>query len=205
MKQSVPTKKASFFRESALKVFPVLRQERTQSFAIVLLTFIALSIFGLFAINPTITTIIQLNKQLADNKFVYDKLQEKITNILSLQKQYNALQPDLSIVLSAIPDTYSIAQFMGKVQKLADDNKVKILSIQSNPLSIAPNNTKDGSISFLMTMQGDKQNILNFITKFMSFDRITAIDEVSLNTTSTNQSANVTQATIQAKAFFKPF
>lgn len=202
MKQVLQNKKKSFLQEATFKIFPLLKQEKTQSFFIIILTFLSLIIFGLFAINPTISTIIQLHKQLDDNTFVYHKLDEKITNIISLQKKYNALQPDLPIVFAAIPDMYNISQLFGQIQQLATENKLTIISMQSNPITINPIVSKDDSLSFTFSIKGNKQNILHFISSFMLFERITTIDEISLST-STSQNTIITQAKIQAKVFFK--
>lgn len=53
-----------------LQLLPNLKGEKTQKFTTLILTFFALSFFGLLAINPTISTISELNKELEDNKFV---------------------------------------------------------------------------------------------------------------------------------------
>ncbi|HSW96270.1 MAG TPA: type 4a pilus biogenesis protein PilO [Candidatus Saccharimonadales bacterium] len=202
--KSIQRKRNSLLQQAAIKVFPVLRQERTQTFLIIILTFLSLSIFGLFAINPTIATIIQLRKQLADNKLVQTKLQGKVTNLSILQGKYNQIQPDLSLVLAAVPDSHKLPEFIGKVQGLAGKNNVSVVTIQSNPIILTNNqSTKASSVSFSFTVQGTRENILSFITAFMSFDRIITIDEISLNTMTTTE-GTTTQAMIQGKALFKP-
>jgi Tfp pilus assembly protein PilO len=202
--ESIQRKSNSLLRQAAMKVFPALRQERTQTFLIIVLTFSSLIIFGLFAINPTIATIIQLRKQLADNKLVQNKLQEKITNLSTLQGKYTELQPDLSLVLAAAPDSHQFPEFIGKVQSLAGKNNVNIVAIQSNPIILTSNSSpKASSVSFSFTAQGNRENILNFINAFMSFDRVITLDEISLSTVITIQ-GTVTQALVQGKAAFMP-
>lgn len=202
--QSIQKKRNSLLQQAAIKVFPMLKQERTQTFIVIVLTFLALIIFGLFAINPTIETIIQLRKQLADNQLVHSSLQEKITNLSVLQGKYAQLEPDLSLVLAAVPDSHKIPEFIGKVQTLATKNNVSVITIQSNPLILtADQSTKVSSVSFSFTVQGTRENILNFITAFMSFDRITTIDKILISTTSTEQ-GTATQAMIDGKVLFKP-
>lgn len=202
--QSIQKKRNSLLQQAAVKVFPMLKQERTQTFIVIVLTFVSLIVFGLFAINPTIATILQLRKQLADNKLVQSSLQEKITNLSVLQGKYAQMEPDLSLVLAAIPDSHKIPEFIGKVQTLAGKNNVSVITIQSNPLILtADQSTKASSVSFSFTVQGTRENILNFITAFMSFDRITTIDKILISTTSTEQ-GTATQAMIDGKVLFKP-
>lgn len=202
--ESIQKKRNSLLQQAAIKVFPVLKQERTQTFIIIVLTLLSLSMFGLFAINPTITTIIQLRKQIADNTLVQSKLQEKIANLSILQVQYNQIQPDLSLVLAAVPSAHNTPEFIGKIQTLAAKNNVAVISIQSNPLILTGTpSTKASSISFSVTAQGNRSDILRFITAFMTFDRITTIDKILLNTTTTDQ-VTTTQVQIDGKAVFKP-
>src|SRR5258708_38461213 len=83
--------------------FPRLKEEKTRSYATFVMTLIAICIFGFFAINPTVGTIIELNKQLNDSKYVDQQFVEKIANMATLQTAYSGLQNDVPFVLNAIP------------------------------------------------------------------------------------------------------
>src|SRR5258708_544713 len=93
---------AAKYREH-LKLLPDMKNETTRSFVTLILTFAALSFFGIFAINPTITTITDLQKQLEDNTQVDQLLKTKIDNLSSLEQQYNQLGSNLTNILSAVP------------------------------------------------------------------------------------------------------
>ena len=58
----------------ALELF---KKDRTQKVTTLAMTLIALSFFGLFAINPTLSTISRLQKELEDAKFVDQHLKGK--------------------------------------------------------------------------------------------------------------------------------
>jgi len=53
---------ASKYREY-MKYLPNLKEESTRTFVTLALTFASLSFFGLFAINPTLATIINLKNR----------------------------------------------------------------------------------------------------------------------------------------------
>ena len=93
---------ATKYREY-LKLLPNMQQETARSFVTLILTFAALTFFGIFAINPTLTTIADLKKQLADDTDVDLQLKTKINNLSSLQQQYNQLGSNLTNILSAVP------------------------------------------------------------------------------------------------------
>src|SRR5215469_6686309 len=84
-----------------LKLLPNMQEEKTRSFVTLILTFAALSFFGIFAINPTLTTIANHEKQISDDTQVDQQLKTKINNLSSLEQQYNLLGNDLTNILSA--------------------------------------------------------------------------------------------------------
>src|SRR5471030_1526710 len=87
-----------------LKLLPSMEEETTYSFVTLALTFAALTFFGIFAINPTLSTIFSLQKQLADDTKVDKQLQIKINNLSSLEQQYNELGSNLSNIYNAVPE-----------------------------------------------------------------------------------------------------
>src|SRR5580700_7871794 len=111
---------AAKYREY-LKLLPNLRQEQAQSLLMLILTFAALSFFGIFAINPTLSTIFDLQKQLSDDTLVNQQLQTKIDNLSALEQQYNELGTNLTNIYSAVPQNPEAsllsAQIAALVQK----------------------------------------------------------------------------------------
>ena len=73
------------------KLLPDFKEEKTRRLSSIVFSLLALSIFGLFAINPTLSTIARLKKELSDAKFVDQQLTEKIANLSSLQEVYLAV------------------------------------------------------------------------------------------------------------------
>jgi len=63
------------------ELVPNFKQEKTQKFTTVILTLIAFAILLIFAINPTLSTIANLQKQLDDAKFIKEKLDQKINDL----------------------------------------------------------------------------------------------------------------------------
>lgn len=191
-------------KDAEMRVFPVLKREKTQAFLAIALTLIGCIIFGLFAINPTIATILQLQKQLSDDAGAYSQLVSKVNNLSALQGKYNDLQPDLPLVLAAVPDTNHIPELLGQIQALALKENCSVITLQSNPLVLSPYISKqDSTVSISLTIQGSNQNILNFIHSFTKFERILTIDEILISSVSTSDN-NQTQALIQASAYFRP-
>lgn len=195
-----------------LEKLPDFKSKRSEKFITLVLTFLALSFFGLFAINPTLSTISQLKKQLTDNKFVEEQLEKKINNLSLLQQQYNLLDPDIPTVLSSVPKTSQVALFVAKVQQIAKFEGVNISSLQTFPVEIAKSEPSPlqpeqeklenySSYLFSINIEGSYKNISDFLNVLTNFDRIITIDNLSFSKNYTDN--NRLQLSIRGKAYFK--
>lgn len=126
---------ASRYREY-LKLLPDIQKENTRAVVTLIFTFFAMSFFGIFAINPTLSTIVTLKKQLADSQLVHDNLKTKISNLSVLQQQYAQLNADLPIVFEAIPEEARATSLLGQIMGLAKEKRVVIVSLGTAKISL---------------------------------------------------------------------
>lgn len=182
---------------------PIFQEERIQSFITIILTLATCSVFGLFAINPTISTIVNLRKQLEDDQLVDKKLAEKIANISILQGQYEVLQVDLPVVFSAIPSSHQIPQFIGQLRAIAQQNNVHIKTLQTFPVTLSLSvASTENSFTFSLEGDGEQDAISHFITSLASFERVITLDSISINK-SNEQNTSTAFVDINGKAYFK--
>lgn len=187
-----------------LQLLPDFKAEKTQKFTTLILTFFALSFFGLFAINPTLSTIAELNKQLEDNKIIDEKLAQKISNITTLQQKYVALQPDLPIIFASIPKSPEIPLFVAQIQATAVNSNTTLETLQTFPVDVNKNPAQRqfSSYSFALTADGNYNDLSNFLSGLSSMQRIVEIDIISL--TRKSGVSNSLQLTLKGKTFFSP-
>ncbi len=165
-----------------LQFLPDFKEERVQKFTTLVLTLVALSFFGIFAINPTISTIVKLQKELADNNFVDQKLQQKISNLTTLQQKYTALQNDMPFILAAIPKTTQIPLLAAQIQSVAKNSNTDIQNFQTFQVEVENPTSKKtySSFSFSLSAEGNYDNLSNFLQNISSMQRIVSIDILSL-------------------------
>lgn len=187
------------------QILPTFEKEKTQKFTTIVLTLVALSFFGLFAINPTLSTIAKLKKELADNEFVDQRLQEKITNLSQLQQQYSRLETDLSEVLSSFPQEANVPTLMAEIQAVAINSSIKIKTLQNFQVELAKQNTdlnkKYYSYSFSLSGTGTYESILAFISNLNNMQRVINIDVISIDKTA-NQNESL-RISLQGTAYYK--
>lgn len=174
---------ASKYREY-LKLLPDMKQENTRIITTLIFTFAAMSFFGIFAINPTLTTIIDLRKQLADSEFVHEQLTTKLQNLSHLQEQYNLMNNDIPIVMDAIPENAAAPLLVGQVQTLAQQNKLTIVSLRVSEVQLTTNLSTppaNSSFTFSLEAEGNYRSMIQFVSSLSRLNRIIVIESLSIN------------------------
>lgn len=184
-------------------ILPHLNQERTQKFFGIALTLLALSFFGFFAINPTVLTILKLQKEVSDSKFVYNELETKIKNLSLLRKEYAGLQNDLFIIKAAIPSEPNAHLLFAQIQAIASESNVKIKKLQNFEVEVLKNSKAPGkpyySYSFSISGSSSFGNILSFVSAIRNMQRIIDMEVFGI----TNQDSQTLVFNMQGTAFFQ--
>lgn len=185
------------------EMLPNLKEEKTKNFTTLILTLVALSFFGFFAISPTLSTIAQLRRQIADNEFVNKKLEEKIQNLSRLQKEYDLLEKDLPIVFAGIPQAPSAPLLVGQIQSLALESSLAITRLQVFQVELSQKIDKNepSSFNFSLEVQGTTLGLTNFLNSLLRFERIITLENISLAKSSDKE--EVLKLDLKGRAYFK--
>lgn len=187
-----------------LEMLPDFKQEKTQAFITLVLTLIALSIFVFFAISPTLSTIAQLKKELADNTFVDQQLVQKIANLSLLGQKYSFITNDMPTVLSALPEKPNVPLLAAQIQSLAKKYNVKITRLQLFQVDIYPpvkNSDKSLSFAFSIESLGTSSDLTTFLSSLVNFERVITIDTLSFSKDSIRN--ELQKLSIRGRAYFK--
>lgn len=188
-----------------LELMPDFKQEKTQKYLTIVLTLVASIILGVFALGPTLSTIASLQKQLEDDKFVEQKLREKINNLSVLQQKYASIESDLPIIYDALPKTSQIPLVTAQIQAVANDTGVKVTNFQTFQAEVshtAVSTKKFAAYSFSVNVQGTYQNMTGFMDKLVNFQRIVSIENVSITKVTSLDTTDL-KLIIKGVAYFK--
>lgn len=168
--------------EKYLELIPDLKKEKAQKYITIVLTLATVITLGLFAINPTLSTIANLQKQIDDNNFVQQKLQQKINDLALLQGKYSDLQTDLPMIYNSVPKTTEVSLLIAGVQSIAKDSSLKITSLQTSEVNLSKPTPKGSSFDFTLTANGSYSNILQFLDEISHFQRAVALKDITIST-----------------------
>lgn len=166
-----------------LKLLPDIHKENVKVVTMLIFTFAALTFFGIFAINPTLSTIIQLKKQLSDCEFVVSQLTTKINNLSLLQTRYNEMQNDLPALFDAVPQSPKAPIVMGQVMKLATQAGLQLKLLQISEVQLSTKNKSPlvgQSYVFTLETLGDYDAMTLFLAALTHFDRIVTVENTSI-------------------------
>lgn len=187
-----------------LKILPDMKKENTRLITTLILTFVALSFFGIFAINPTLTTIIELQKQLDDSEFTHQQLTTKITSLSTLLQKYNNLQDDLQVIENAIPKQAAATKLTGQIHTLTKEYNLTVRNLHVAQVTLTSGKTpKTKSLSYVFNLEagGTYKNMMEFAENVTKFNRIVTIESISISRDPRSQDIVMN---MRGRQYFKP-
>lgn len=164
---------------------PALKSKKARAYGMLVLSLLTASFFGVFAIRPTVTTIIKLRKEIQDNQYVEEKLTEKINILATLDQIYKKVESDLTSVEAALPSQPNFENLLSVIENAAAVHQLGILSIQFKPVDLVKPKTNRGDfklnpIAFQVTFTGSYQNLISGLTSLNSASRLITIDALQI-------------------------
>ena len=180
-------------------LLPYLKQEKNQQYIALILTFGASIFFALFAINPTLSTIAKLRREITDGKIVDQKLAQKINSLSSLSQQYQTVQNDISYILDAVPQKAEAPTLIAQIQSVAKNSSVSISSIDVSPIDLNDQQGSNSTFNFDLSVAGNYQGLQTFMSSLINMQRVISIDSISI----TKGDGQTLQLNLKGTAYYK--
>lgn len=183
-------------------ILPYLKKQKSQQYFTVILTLGATIFFALFAINPTISTIVKLRREIDDSRFVEAKLSEKINNLSSLSTEYIKVQEDIPFILDAIPNQPEAPTLVAQIQSIAKDSSVEVKNLDVSSIGLTGESiaTKSSSFQFQLTAVSTFENLQKFTSDLINMQRIVSVESVTIEKSESDDSL---QLDLNGSAYFK--
>ena len=186
--------------EKYLEHVPNFKSEKNEKLITIILTITASIILGIFALNPTLSTIVSLQKQIYETN-----LQEKINNLATLEQKYQKMKGDLPTVFAAVPKTAEIATLAATLQTIVSSTSAKLINLQTLQVELSKqilSGKKYSSYGFDLTAQGEYKDLLMILEKLINFQRIVTINNISI-VKSVSTTETTLQINVSGNAYFK--
>lgn len=172
-------------------------------------------IFAIFAIKPTILTIIEINNEIKGKEATIAKINKKITDLKTASGLLQSQSQNLVLIDQAVPDEAEIENLIKQIETTATNSSVELKSLTSSELLIKglkekkrkvndaeslPDNPEELAISF--SVSGDYQNLFLFLQSIENFRRPLKFDTFIFNTSKSAEDTKTITLTVSGRVPF---
>lgn len=173
----------------------IVKHPKANAYTTAIFSFLAVSLFGWYAVRPTLQTILTLRREIADNTKISARMEDKITKLIEVQASYQSVQDDIPLLDQALPSAPDAIGIVSQLKNLAQANSASVSSItvSSVPIIGKPSeSTESGSkqegankkvhdVPISMIITGSYPGLRSFVEGLTSLRRIVTIDAITLN------------------------
>lgn len=167
-----------------------------KSFLEIILSLVTILVFSLFAIKPTILTIIELNKEIQGNEETVIKLKQKIKNLQTASSFLQEKSTDLPFIYQAVPSSASLEKSMGQIQGHAILSSVQVLGVSFTEVELFGEKTTKktkqeglpqsaGEVPITISVTGNYQGLFSFLKNIEDLRRPVKVDSFTINSSRT--------------------
>lgn len=115
---------------------PAFQKPATRAYTAIIFSFLVVSLFGWYAIRPTIQTIFTLRREIVDKTELNKKMEDKISALIEAQAAFQEIEPKLSVIDQALPVAPDAVRATRYLSSLASDSRVTITTIGVSSLPL---------------------------------------------------------------------
>lgn len=177
---------------------PILRNKQVQNYSSISFSLMLIIIFVIFAIKPTLETIVSLGRSITQQKQIYQQLLKKADNLSLGKKNYQALEETTRTKMEElIPDKADVTQLLAALNSAALASSASISGIQIQPVELtqaSPQSSGDKKeeILFAFNLTGTYDQAINFLNSLKSSPRLISIKSVAFGKKEADQLLVVT-------------
>ncbi len=176
------------YKKYYLSLTPAFKKPVNQAYTTIIFSFLAISLFGWYAIRPTMQTIFELKRQIADKTEIDKKMEEKISALIEAQAAYEEIQPSVPVIASALPPVPDPIRAVRQVKILAEESQVTLINVSVPALPLDPPSSpsaspksSSGVSEYVMTItaSGSYPSIKNFLTEILNLRRVMQLESIT--------------------------
>lgn len=189
---------AAQYRKYYEAVAGITNKPKNRAYTTAVFSFLAVSLFGWYAIRPTLQTILFLRREITDKTEINKKMEEKISNLIQAQATYQTIQDNITLLDEALPQNPEAISLVEQMKNLAENTGAVITSLQvaavpvlveeapqqTNPTPAAPTTKsitsfKTKTFAFSIILVGDYPALKMYLDGIMSMRRVVSIDSLN--------------------------
>lgn len=212
------------YRRYFQSIEPILHKPRSRAYTTVIFSFLTVSLFGWYAIRPTIQTIFFLQREVADKTEINKKMEDKITALIEVQALYQEVEPLLPAVDQSLPNLPDAIPLVIQLKNLASASgtlltsvqvpTVPLLGVEATPsggkTSAGTAAGKQQTFDVSLSVRGPYQAIRAYLEGVLNMRRIATVEAMTVvpirteaaSSQSATPSSRMLQLALKLKAYY---
>lgn len=173
---------------------------KTRLYSTAIFSFLAVSLFGWYAIRPTLQTILFLRREIADETEVNRQMETKISNLVQAQAAYQSAANELPLLDEAIPTNPDVISLVTQMRNLANQVDASVSAIQVGTVPVPAPEAPEGATSQVngsvakaiklnlvpisFVLEGKFPAMKTYLENLLSMRRLVSIDSIDMQPSS---------------------
>ncbi len=202
---STTTKLNTEVKDNLLRLKPYIANKTKNTYLTVILSLLTMSFFGLFAIKPTLSTAVSLNRDIQDLRVLNEQYEEKITTIIKGQSEYEKIRDDIPLIYASVPETAEFSKLIIREENIASTSGITLDSLQIDPVPISKSKDEGNVISFGFSVSGsgDYNGAYGLLLHNLNALRLVNVDQVSMEQEGASDGGQI-KINLRAKSYYEP-
>ncbi|MFH0937234.1 MAG: type 4a pilus biogenesis protein PilO [Candidatus Daviesbacteria bacterium] len=158
---------------------PVIENKTVRSIAPYIFSLTTIAILAIFAIRPTVSTILNLQKNIENNRQTLQALETKAQNLLEAKKNLDALSPEARAKIDlALPQQPSVPTLIRSLQD-SSTSVASVAALQIQPLTLIDKSIPEqkvpsglGEVDFSYNVQGMFAELITILQNLQHTPRL---------------------------------
>ncbi|MFZ5845065.1 MAG: type 4a pilus biogenesis protein PilO, partial [Patescibacteria group bacterium] len=193
-------------------ITPIVNRPYARPYTTVIFSILAVSLFGWYAIRPTVQTILFLRREIADKTVVNQKMEEKITALIEAQATYEEIQPRLPLVSEALPEIPEAIDIVTQLRNLAvtsgasisaiQTSSVPLLGTEATPSSKIATAQKQAEFPVVTVISGPYTVVKSFLDGLISMRRLVTIEGMEISPLKGEEGSNNLRLVLRLNTYY---
>jgi len=159
----------------------------------IFLTLTAISLFGIFAIRPTIKTIGLLLQEIKAKEDTLKTMNDKINNLKIAKDLYTREEDKIKLIDEAVPIQPKPDSLALQIEELAKRDSIFInnLTIEDTQILGGANTEEDQDLSLTLSIYGNYSNLTQFSNDVEDLRRPIKFDSITISSAQTKDGKNL--------------
>lgn len=175
--------------QKSIELLKILVKDRkVKSYTSIVFSLLLITVFSFFALRPTLTTIVGLQKSIREQQEILSKLEEKEVNLSTGIRNYQNLPPATKEKLdNLLPDQTNITTLVKTLTSISAKNQASISGLQIQPIDIVstpsklPKTASLQEVLFNFNVSGGYKELKLLLQSLSKSPRLLFIESVSIN------------------------